>query len=249
MHGSGLLIPGLPLPIGVRRVASGGGGSSDPHYANVVFLWEAEGTDGQTGTYPDGTGKTITQAGTGHIEQDQKRLGSTSYFVGTGGFTVPTSTGWDLSPLNTSPFTIEYSVYQGSLETWETWLRFGSSPNKSWWVRHQSDGQIRFLASSDGSTSFTMDVTTTGFGLGTGAWHDICIEKDATGKIRFYRNSVFKFSNTPANSVFFAATEQLSLSAKTSADAYVDHIRFTKGVARYESDVGYTFVESAWPTS
>jgi hypothetical protein len=237
-----------PFEILIEQFANVAAPASDPLLANVVLLWECEGTDGQTSSLVDATGKTITASGTGHLEVDQKRFGNTSYFVGTGGFSLADSADWVFSTANSSPFTFEYSVRQGTLETWEIIQQFGSSPNKSFWIRHQDDGNIRFLASSDGSTSFTMDVTTTGFGITTNAWHDICIQKDSSGVLSFWRNGVFKYSTTPANSVFANAAQALAFNAKGAGDAYVDHIRLTKA-SRYTAGSNYTFVEATWPTA
>jgi len=230
--------PGLPVVF--ETIGMGGGASADPNFANVVFLWEAE-------SLVDVKGKVITPSGTGAISTAQKRIGTSSYSVGTGGWNTPDSPDWDLSATNTTPFTIEFSAYQTLLQVWEILLHWDIT--KSWWIRLDGAGQVRFLASSDGTTTFSMDVTTTGFGFTAGAWHDICIEKDATGKIRFYRGGVMKFSVTPANSVFFAAAGLLAGGNDGNPNGYIDHVRITKGVARYASDSGYTFNATPYPTS
>jgi len=231
----------------------GGGGAAaggDTNFANVALLWEAEGTNGQQNSPPlvDVTGKTITAAGTGQISTAQARIGSTSFSVGTGGANLADSADWDISLTNSDPFTIEFSAYQTTLQTWEVIQHWGGATS-SWWIRLQTDGQVRLLASSTGTTAFTTDVTTTGFGMTAATWTDICIDKDATGKIRFYRGGVMKYSTTPANSAFFAAASTLNFGSNGNPNGYVDHIRITKGVARYGSDSGYTFSASPFPTS
>lgn len=226
---------------------------NDPHWDNVAFLWEAEGTNGAQSGFSDATGKIMSSSGTGAISNTRSRFGSTSFSVGTGGG-GPTqwSPDFNFGGTNTTPWTIEFSAYQTVRQTWEImtlWAGSGST-NNSWWVRLQSDGQIRLLASSDGSTSFSMDQTTTGVGIADAAWADICIEKNSSGKIRIYKDGIMKWSATPANSAFFAAVSQLmTFGINGNPNGWIDHIRITKNVARYDSDSGYTFVESAFPVN
>lgn len=231
--------------------AVGSGVTTDPNYANVVFLWEAEGTNNQTASLVDAkNGRAITCSGTAKLSTTQARIGSTSLFLGTGGASSPTSTDYRLgNSSNASPFTIEWSAYEGTLQTWEA-IQFWDGGEHSWWIRLQTDGEIRLLASSTGTSSFSMDVTTSGFGFTNNAWHDCCVEKDATGKIRFYRGGVMKYSTTPGDSVFFNSTNShLLFGAQATADAYLDHIRLTSSVARFATDSSYTFDATAFPTS
>lgn len=224
----------------------------DPFWSDVVFMWEAEGANAQNSSLYDATGKLIAGSGTGALSTTQKRLGATSFSVGTGGGNlVDWSADFNIGGTNTTPWTIEFSAYQTSRATWEimTLWAGGGSTNNSWWIRLQTDGQIRLLASSTGTTTFSMDVTSTGVDIADAAWADICIEKNASGKIRIYKDGVMKYSTTPANSAFFATVSQLlAFGNNGNPNGYIDHVRITKNRARYDSDSGYTFVESAWPT-
>jgi hypothetical protein len=226
--------------------------AGDPLYSNVVFLWEAEGTDGQQNSPPlteAKNGRVITASGTGKISNTQARIGSTSYFLGSGGCSLAPNADWQLgNTTNTSQFTVEFSSFQGTLNNYEV-IQIWDGGQKSWWLRIQTDGQLRLLASADGTSTFSMDVTTTGFGYVAGAWNDVMIDKDAAGKIRFYRGGVMKFAVTPANSVFFNSTNSsLIFNINGAANAYIDHIRFSK-IARCGNDAGYTFNATPFPTS
>lgn len=223
----------------------------DPSYANVVFLWEAEGTNHQSTGLVDGrNGRAITASGTAELSTTRARLGATSLFVGTGGASAANNADYQLgNTANSSQFCIEFSAFEGTLNTWEV-LLFWNGSQKSWWIRLQSDGEIRFLASSTGTSTFSLDFTTSGFGFTAGSWHDICINKDTSGKIRFFRNGVMKSSTTPADSVFFASTNSpLLFSTQSTSDGYVDHIRLTKSDDRGRGDAGYTVDEFPFPTS
>src|SRR5678815_4035373 len=98
---------------------SGVGGATDPYFANVVFLWEAEGANGAGTPFTANSGQTITGSGTAALSNTQARIGTTSFFVGTGGATVPWSTDWNIGGTNTTPWTIEFSAYQTARNTWE----------------------------------------------------------------------------------------------------------------------------------
>lgn len=228
----------------------GQGQATDPSFANVVFLWEADGTNNQTAGLVDAkNGRAITASGTAKLSTTQKRLGATSAFIGTGGFSSPTSTDYRLgNSANSSKYVIEFSAFVVTANTQEI-VRFWQGSERSWWIRLQTDGELRFLASSTGTSSFSMDVTTTGFGYTTGVWNDICIAKDSSGKMRFFLNEVMKYSTTPADSTFFNSANSPLTFEPQSGDSYIDHIRLTASDDRGLGDAGYTFVASAFPTS
>lgn len=225
-------------------------GPTDPSFSNVVFLWEAEGTNHQTsGLVDDKNGRAITLSGTAELSTTHPRLGSTSLSIGTGGASTPNSSDYRLgNSSNSSKFVIEFSVYVDTRNTQEI-MRFWSGSEHSWWVRLQTDGELRFLASSTGTTSFSMDVTTSGFGYSAAAQNDIAIAKDNTGKIRFFLGGVMKYSTTPADSVFFNSTNSTLSFEPQSGASYIDHIRLTASDDRGLGDAGYTFVEGPFPTS
>jgi len=108
--------PGLPVVF--ETIGAGGGASTDPNFANVIFLWEAE-------SLVDAKGKVITPSGTGAISTAQKRIGTSSYSVGTGGASMADSPDWDISAANATPFTIEFSAYQTLLQNWEVLQHWG----------------------------------------------------------------------------------------------------------------------------
>lgn len=234
----------LLLGAGGGGVGGGGGGPTDPLYSSVVLLWEAEGTDGQNSGITDiKNGRTINASGTGHIEQDQAHFGSTSYFLGTGGCNLADHADWDISGANGTPFCFEFSIYHTDLQTVDIG-HFGSSPNWSWLVRCGSE--ITLFWSSDGSS--LQSLSTSGAGITTNSWFDICAEKNTGGKLRIYVNGVMKASSTPANSAFWPNADILNFGSHPTSQGYIDHVRLTTA-ARYDSDSGYTPSTEAFPTS
>lgn len=235
----------------VAALSGGGAGATDPHFANVVFLSDFEGTDGAGVSFTEdsNSGHTVTGSGTAVFSDDQARTGTTSLFAGTGGASCADSDDWDLSDANADEFTIEYSIYNsGSLPSqWDVLSSFSGS--FGWLIRHGSGGEITFFGSNDGS-GLQINFSTSGASLGSNAWNDICIEKDSGGKIRIYVDGVMRGSDTPVNSALHNSSG-LAIGNHPGGPptGYVDRLRITKGVARYASDSGYTPSDDPFPTS
>lgn len=248
MHGPGLILPGLPLPIGVRRRVVNG--PTDPFFANVVFLWEADGTDGNGGPWTAATGQTITSAG-GTLENDHPPAGATCSLKpsGVGGATVPDSANWDLSDANSDEFTIECSIYQTDIQDWWPLHQWPGGADRGWKCRTAA-GLAHFAFTTDGSTDQNVAISSVGNILVNTAYA-MCWEKNASGKIRVYKNGTMIASETPANSAIFNSTSTLTVGPHATSQGWVGRIRITKGVARYDDDAGYTAdaLTGPFPTS
>jgi Concanavalin A-like lectin/glucanases superfamily len=243
------VIPGC-LSQALLRSSSGGGGPTDPNYSSVVLLWEAEGTNGQTAGITEAkNGRAITLSGTAKIDSTQKLYGNTSFYPGSGDAELANNIDWRLSAANSDAFTLEIAGLQTTLATqWDIIEFWGSPGNYSFLCRWQSSGEMTFYWSSDGST--LQSLTTSGAGAtSTSSWYKWCIEKNSAGKIRIYLNGVMKGSVTPANSAFFSSSGNLIFNTPSSNACWVDHVRITKGVARFNSDAGYTPDTGPYPTS
>lgn len=95
-------------------------------------------------------------------------------------------------------------------------------------------------------------------GNGVGEWTHLCFER-AGGNFRVYRNGVMihKVTTLGATAVH-AATAPVRMGGRptfagdvtmTGAVHRIDDVRFTKGVARYDSDAGFSVPTEAFPTS
>ena len=220
----------------------------DPYFGNVVLLMGYEGANGAT-SGPGMTDESPAAHGAASsvtlttIDTSQFKFGASSLHPSNaaGDIQFPNSTDWRLSTANSDQFTIEcwfrLSTSLSSDGQLVGWGQFLGTPH-SWSFRLKTTGEMEFMLSTDG-TSFAVDIITSGAAITTGVWYFATVDKDATGKIRIYRNGVMVGSSTPANSVMFTTSVVLSILAPPGDNGFVgwlDELRITKGVARYASD-------------
>lgn len=249
----------LLLGAGNKGSASGVGG--DPHFANVVLLLGFEGADGATGT-PGMDDEslsahgTATVAGNAQIDTGNALTGTASLLLdGTGDqITFPDDGDWTLASAGSDPWTIEFDLYWNSRTTDKAFLSWTAGlGGLGFYIRSDtvSSSEINWLSSADGS-SFNVNFSTSGAGLANGVKYKICVEKNASGKHRIYVDGVMKGSSTVSTGIF-NSTSVLYVGGDPSGgrnpDCSIDEIRITKGVARYDSDSGYTPEAGAFPRS
>lgn len=233
------------------RLGTGFGAASaplfqpDPFLANVVFLSSFDGANGSQANLPDQSGPrhTIVFTGTGKLDNTHAEYGPTSQFGfnSLNGAVVADSDDFDLSNANSDQFTVEYSFYQASsgdsIDPIGSW---GNAGNFGWLVRHNAT-TMTFFWTTDGNTIQQFNV---GSAIGAGqlnTWVKWCFEKNSAGLIRLYRNGTMLGSTTPADSSMFNSTAVLTLNlGPAGGSSWMDNTRITKGVARYNSNGGYT---------
>jgi hypothetical protein len=235
-------------------------GNHDPYFSFTKLLLGFEGTNGSTGS-PGMTDQSSSARGTGTvtgtaaIDTSQFKFGASSLKPGTGGLTFPDSIDWQLSAANSDQFTVECAVRFNTIAINKLFVaQYAAAGTFSWGF--QTGGSVasefQFASSSDGST-FNNAIVSSGAGLTTGVWYQLAADKDATGKIRIYKDGVMAASSTPANSAMFNSTTILSIGESGGGtgvlDGWVDELRITKGIARYASDSGYTVATAAFPRS
>ena len=223
----------------------------DPNFGFVVFQTAFEGPDGSTASFTEesNSGHTVSLTN-GRIEQDQKEYGSTSFFTTNlfGVASCPASTDFALSAANSDKFCIEFSIFPPSGFGTSDLIFILTGGANSIWVRLNSDGEIRFLGSKTGA-GFPVDITTSGAAVTALQWNKICCEKDATGKIRIYKDGVMKGSATPADSILNGPSNTLAIGGNnvSGQNFYIDNVRIMKGQAPYASDSGYTPATGPFP--
>ena len=196
-----------------------GGGSSypDPPFANVVGLWGFEGTDGST-TLTDesasahGSG---TANGNAQIDTAQFKFGSSSgLFDGSGDYwSWADNADWRLSAANSDLFTIEFWVrWAASQSNARLMGHAGASGNIGWYINSTasaSNAWVQFGFTTTGASPTLVGTAVANLALNT--WHHIAISKNASGKIRIWRNGTLDDSATPANSAFFDSTNAFEI--------------------------------------
>jgi hypothetical protein len=230
---------------------------SDPFFASVVMLLGFEGADGST-TITDESSKkhgNATVNGNAKISRTQAKFGVSSLSLdGTGDWiSFADSADWQLSAANSDQFTIEFWLFTSTAGSNTPVLGQSTSTSNTAWYILWDHNRVEFLTTSTGipagGTTIAAPIST----LASSAWGHVAIDKDASGKIRVYENGVMQASSTPANSAMFNSTgplETRNLSATTSLfNGFIDELRITKGVARYQSDIGFALPTAPYPRS
>lgn len=233
-------------------------GPTDPHWASVVLLASFDGANGATSTLDKSSkGRAITFNDTAVLDTSQKQFGASSLYM--------PANGWLSCPNHTDllfgdgQFTVEM-FYKPNTDTNTYKLLCGvfnaAANQKSWGIFHDTSSianALVFLVSVNGTTTNTAMAATPGFNLnGTSPFRHVAVDYNGS-KYRMYCDGVMIDSNsTPRN--LFASTALFTIGDQSPGNVnpnrgWIDELRITKGVARYNSDAGFTVPASAYPTS
>jgi Concanavalin A-like lectin/glucanases superfamily/Putative phage tail protein len=229
----------------------------DPYWAGVVLLLGFEGVDGSTGA-PGFTDESPHLHGTGwpeggaQVDTVFQKFGVGSLLLNGGlcFLRIDPSVDWCLSPTQADVFTVECWLFQNTLSSSLIVGRW-FAPGSYTWQLMTSGSNLRFQSSTDGSA--TNVSITSGTVLTTGVWQHLAVDKDATGKIRLYKNGVMVASATPVDSSQrqLGVVDYLTIGCNAlftpGIDGYLDELRITKGVCRYGSDGGFPVPTAAYP--
>jgi hypothetical protein len=233
---------------------------SDPYIEYVVLLLGFEDVDGSTGDpgFTDespaahGTATPITDA---QIDTAQSKFGSASLLIDGADPAIRFggSLDWCLSSSNSDQFTVECWVRLNALPAGIGVLVAQTLTVTSWYLGVASDGEFRFRSSATGILGdYSASVYSSGAALATNTWYHLAVDKDATGKIRLYKDGVMVGSDTPADSSIYSSVDTLEIGnaglfGGNAPDGWIDEMRITKGIARYASDGGYVVPTAAFP--
>lgn len=238
------MIPGIVS----AGAASGGGGPTDPNFANVVLLLHMDGADAST-TFTDNSSstKTVTASGNAQIDTAQSKFGGASgLFDGTGDY---------LSLASHADFGFGTGAY-----TVEGWVRFtdtsadkcvfdnrtGSNTGIGIYVDQSlANAGNRLTLASNSST--IGGVSSTQFAASSAFQHWAVCKSGTT--VRGFINGTQVWSITDSRTLASASTAFLAANyLGTQAFAgHLDDVRVTKGVARYTS--GFTAPSAPFPNS
>lgn len=223
-------------------------GSNDPYWSSVVLLCHFEGADAST-TFTDQKGHTITAYGNAQIDTAQYKFGSSSgLFDGTGDYlTLADSADWNFA---SSDFTVEMFVRFPAITG--RYGLFGQTVN----ANNYSEFVVRF----DNSTGMRLDVFNGGSSVvsisqgGVTGWaidtqYHLCWERSGN-TWRCYRNGSIVASGSASGAYpDYGAVLAIGVSQQSVNNFYhngwVDELRVTKGVARYNGS--FTPPSAAFP--
>ncbi len=217
------------------------GPAFDPFFSSVVLLTHMEATpplDTSAGAH------TLTVGAGATISGSQFKFGTKSLDCAnaTDGYVEAADhADWELLG---GPWTVEGWVYFNSVpaagETFVVvgqWLAAGDERSWALSVTGQSSGQSRFLHSEDGSDGDFHDAA---YVPDTGVWIHLAADKNASGTLRTYVNGVVKVSVNDSANTYNLSIADLRIGqldgggATTAMDGFIDEVRITNGVARYD---------------
>lgn len=227
------MIPGIVAGIAV----GGGGGGTDPDFANVVSLIHFDGADGST-TFTDEIGHVWTPTSPAEISTDQAKFGGSSgqFTAGTNSrISTPASADWDWG---TGDFTIEAQVYFTSTTRFYLMSLGG---NDAAWIITPSSGVVEVY----GPGSYVLNTGSTPFS--TGQWYAMRLVRSGDDWTVLRDGVVYATVND--SRAWGNSTQALSVAADLTGSAqtlggFVDEWRLTKGVAR---DAGGAYTPQAAP--
>lgn len=230
-----------PIQIMRLRNASGGGGGSDPFFANVVSGLHFDGVNGGT-SFPDIKGKTWTLSGTVTTSTARSVYGGASALFSGG--RLDCTGGTDFA-FGTGDFTLEFWLYgtQFGSATGPTILdnRIGGGVSMVLYQPNSTSNLVAFLNGADRITAT---------GVSNGAFNHIALCR-GSGTTRLFVGGVSAGTFADANSYGNGASSTFRLgqnNINSSALAgNIDDLRVTNGVARYTSN--FTPPPSPFPDS
>lgn len=219
----------------------GGGGASDPYWANVVSLLYLDGTNGST-TFTDQKGKIWTAEGTGaQISSGQTLFGDNTFYTngGSGRITSPDSADF---AFGTGEFTIEF-WYRGSLSSVNGVVGQWDNPSSSRAFWCGGTGPAGCYVTVGGSLRSIYGAVSP---LDT-VWHHYALNRTADD-FKVYIDAALVASATYAGTMSDSTSKVEINTLNFPFSGNVSNVRITKGVGRYPA-AGFSLPAAKFPNS
>lgn len=219
-------------------------GASDPSFSSVKLLLHFDGADGATTSIDNSpSGHALTFNSGAQLDTAQAKFGTSSalFALTDDTITVPDSPDWHFG-LDEN-FTIEMFVRFNNVASSSGNQVLISQYNnagdqRSWYLRLTTSNKLTFFASATGlGTLFTVEGAWT---PSNGVWYYIGVERSGSDIRIWVDTTVIASLNSPVtNDAFHNSTQALMIGAFNSSgvvqefDGWIDELRITKGVARY----------------
>jgi hypothetical protein len=211
----------------------------DQFYNSTVLIANFNGSDAATSSNDASpSAHTLTFNDNAQLDDAEKRFGATSLLLDGTNDNVSASDSADW--LFTDEFTVEGWFYLNALTQDSVIVsQYNSGTNRrSWALQVNNTGdKLRFLYSFNGSTAQTGLEQVTGT-VSTGAWHHAACDRDANDLARLYLDGVEVDSISMPGSLH-DSNELMMIGALNGGgtnelNGWIDSVRITKGVARYQ---------------
>ena len=205
----------------------------DPLAPKTVFLSHLDGADGATTATDDsGKGHALDFIDTAQIDTAASHSGGASALFNGADTTFISIADSDDWHFGAGQFTVEAWVRFASLSTYSTLINGSdfATDQISWLIDWTTANQLRLLYSPDGTNAKRVTLATT-WTPTVGAWHHIAVDRDANNNLRIYVDGEVLLNNV-VTAAFHNAASDLKIGA--FHDGWIDEVRLTKGVARYQ---------------
>lgn len=231
--------------------------AGDPNFSSVKLLLHFNGADGATtSTDSSLSGHTLTFNSNAQLDTAQAKFGASSLLLALTDdtVTIPDSADWHFG---LGDFTIEFFARFNSMTGSHTFIcQYNNVGNQRAWLIRYNHGAttLECQVSPDGSSVALATRAEGTWTPSTGVWYHICAER-ASNVFRVYVDGVVIGTgdlNTSTEPVF-DSTQALMIGAINSSgvvqefDGWIDEVRITKGVARYNG--AFTPPSAAFPDS
>lgn len=219
------------------RFGSGGGGDTDPHFANVVLLLHFDGADGST-TFTDSSplAQTLSPSGGVKISAAQSKFGGASGFFGGAGTSDALTFGsFQGAALRTGDFTIEMWALFSSVPTSpQALIDYRPNANGPYPTIYASSGKFQFITDSGIAIQGTASISAL-------TWYHLAVSRSGS-TLKMFVNGV---QDGPArgstSDMLVGGTGRPFIGTDSFASTlmfggHIDELRITKGVARYTAN-------------
>lgn len=226
----------------------------DPNFANVSLLLHMDGSNGST-TFTDSSSaaRAITRYGNAQISTAQSKFGGASgLFDGTGDY-ITAAPATDL--YLTGDFTIECWIRMVSYKNATIMSSSQSQQNNVQIFRVNADsnnGSLLIYCDNNEATKGTIITTGATAVLTVDTWHHLALSRSSGTAKLFVDGAQVGATATGWTTGFRADAvgclfNSGVLNTNLDYDGYIDDLRITKGIARYQSS--FTPSTSAFPDS
>lgn len=231
----------------IPAAASGGGGGTDPYFANVASLLHFDGADGST-TITDVTGKAWAAAGNAQLDTAQSMFGGSSLLLDGSGDYVSAGSHADFG-FGAGDYTIEgFARVAAATGGVQTFFDNRTAANDGISIFATDVGGTTGRVSVGSNTAFIITSASSAYALNT--WFHLALVRDGT-TLYLYIGGVAAGSVTDSRTYASASSAFIGSQYNVSAhlNGHVDEFRATKGVCRYPGGVPFTPPTAAFPDS